>query len=60
MVKKQKKIIHYEGVGRRKVTVARVRLIPGKGRILVNKKPLEEYFNAQTYSRNSNDKRKMY
>jgi small subunit ribosomal protein S9 len=44
MVKKKKKTIHYEGVGRRKVTVARVRLVPGKGRILVNKKPLEEYF----------------
>ncbi len=43
MVKK-KKIIQYQGTGRRKDAIARVRLIPGKGQILVNKKPLEEYF----------------
>ena len=43
MVKK-KKITHYQGTGRRKDAIARVRLIPGKGQILVNRKPLEEYF----------------
>ena len=43
MVKK-KKITQYQGTGRRKDAIARVRLIPGKGQILVNKKPLEEYF----------------
>ncbi len=43
MVKK-KKVTQYQGVGRRKRSVARVRLIPGKGQILVNRKPLEEYF----------------
>ena len=32
------------GTGRRKSSVARVRLRPGSGNILVNKKPLEEYF----------------
>ncbi len=44
MVKKQKKITQYQGTGRRKDAIARVRLIPGKGQILVNRKPLEEYF----------------
>ena len=43
MVKK-KKITQYQGTGRRKNAIARVRLIPGKGQILVNRKPLEEYF----------------
>jgi len=43
MVKK-KKITQYQGTGRRKDAIARVRLIPGKGQILVNRKPLQEYF----------------
>jgi len=43
MVKK-KKITQYQGTGRRKDAIARVRLIPGKGQILINRKPLEEYF----------------
>ncbi|MBT3279787.1 MAG: 30S ribosomal protein S9 [Phycisphaerales bacterium] len=33
------------GTGRRKASVARVRIRPGKGVILVNKRPLEEFFN---------------
>ena len=32
------------GTGRRKSSVARVRLVPGKGNITVNKKPLDDYF----------------
>jgi small subunit ribosomal protein S9 len=32
------------GTGRRKNAVARVRLIPGSGKIVVNDKPAEEYF----------------
>ena len=32
------------GVGRRKEAVARVRLVPGSGRWVVNGKPLEVYF----------------
>ena len=32
------------GTGRRKSSVARVRVRPGSGAITVNKKPLEEYF----------------
>jgi len=33
------------GTGRRKTAVARVRLVPGNGRIIINGKTLEEYFN---------------
>ena len=33
----------YAGTGRRKNAVARVRLVPGTGKITVNKKDLEEY-----------------
>ena len=33
----------YYGTGRRKSSVARVRLIPGTGKITVNDKPLDDY-----------------
>ena len=36
--------MQYYGTGRRKSSVARVRLIPGKGNIIINKKTLDEYF----------------
>ena len=36
--------MQYIGTGRRKSSVARVRLVPGKGNITVNKKSLDEYF----------------
>ena len=35
----------YWGTGRRKSAVARVRLVPGSGEIVVNKKPGNIYFN---------------
>ena len=35
---------YYEAVGRRKRAVARVRLYPGEGEIVINGKPLKEYF----------------
>jgi len=35
---------YYYGTGRRKTAVARVRLYPGEGSIIINDKPLEEYF----------------
>jgi len=35
---------YYEGVGRRKSAVARVRLFAGNGAFTVNEKPLQEYF----------------
>ena len=36
------------GTGRRKKSIARVRLIPGKGDIIVNKRDIEEYFGYET------------
>ena len=35
---------YYEGVGRRKTSTARVRIMAGSGNFVVNEKPLEEYF----------------
>jgi small subunit ribosomal protein S9 len=35
---------YYEGVGRRKRAVARVRLYPGDGQVVINDKSLREYF----------------
>jgi small subunit ribosomal protein S9 len=35
---------YYEGIGRRKESTARVRVMSGSGRFLVNDKSLEEYF----------------
>ena len=35
---------YYEGVGRRKTSTARVRVMAGGGAFLVNEKPMEEYF----------------
>ena len=36
------------GTGRRKKSVARVRLLPGKGEITINKKSIDEYFGLET------------
>jgi len=38
---------YYEGVGRRKTSVARVRLVPGGTGIMINDKPAEEYFGRE-------------
>lgn len=40
-------VYHY-GTGRRKTSTARVYLKPGSGRILVNRRPLDEYFGRET------------
>jgi small subunit ribosomal protein S9 len=40
-------IRYYEAVGRRKRAVARVRLYPGDGEIVVNDKDLKEYFGRE-------------
>jgi small subunit ribosomal protein S9 len=34
----------YEGIGRRKDSTARVRIMKGSGKFVVNTKPIEEYF----------------
>ena len=39
---------YYYGTGRRKSSVARVFIQPGKGAIVVNNKPVEEYFSRHT------------
>lgn len=39
----------YRGTGRRKTAVARVRLLPGDGRITVNGKDYKEYFPRPAY-----------
>lgn len=38
---------HY-GTGRRKSSTARVFIRPGKGNIVINKRPIEEYFGRET------------
>ena len=43
--------LQYTGTGRRKSSVARVRLIPGKGDIIVNKKPLDDYLAMEIVKR---------
>ncbi len=39
---------HYYGTGRRKSAVARVFLRPGKGAIVVNGRPVDEFFSRET------------
>lgn len=40
--------VQYYGTGRRKESVARVWLVPGEGRITVNKRDLDDYFGLET------------
>lgn len=40
--------VSYYGTGRRKSSVARVRLIPGDGKVTINDRPMEEYFGLNT------------
>jgi small subunit ribosomal protein S9 len=39
---------YYQGVGRRKAAIARVRLFTGTGDFTVNERPLSQYFALQT------------
>ena len=41
-------ITQYFGTGRRKKSVARVRLVPGKGEITINKRSIDDYFGLET------------
>jgi len=43
--------MQYNGTGRRKSSVARVRLIPGKGNITINNKPLDDYLAMEIVKR---------
>ena len=38
----------YLGTGRRKKSVARVRLLPGNGNITINKREIDDYFGLET------------
>lgn len=40
--------VKYYGTGRRKSSVARVYLVPGNGKITINKRDIEEYFGLET------------
>ena len=38
------KSTYWSAIGRRKESVSRVRMMPGKGKIIINKRNIEEYF----------------
>ena len=40
--------IQYYGTGRRKKSVARVRLVPGDGKIIINDRTIDDYFGLET------------
>ena len=40
--------VSYQAVGRRKHAVARVRLVPGDGKITINKRNIDQYFGLET------------
>ena len=48
MAKSLKKKLQYWGTGRRKKAIARVRLIPGAGSIVINDRSIDEYFGLET------------
>ncbi|MBE0449974.1 MAG: 30S ribosomal protein S9 [Clostridia bacterium] len=45
------KSMQYQGTGRRKTSVARVRLLPGTGKFIVNGRTVEDFFNFETLRR---------
>ncbi len=51
-IKKKPKLIF---VGRRKTAVARVKLVEGNGKVIINKKPLEEYFTILRLQKHSTE-----
>ncbi len=42
------KTVQYYGTGRRKESVARVRLVPGNGAITINGRDIDDYFGLET------------
>lgn len=38
----------YQGTGRRKTSVARVRLVDGTGKFIINKRDMDDYFDFET------------
>ncbi len=41
-------VVTYNATGRRKSSVARVRLVPGEGKIIINQRELDDYFGLKT------------
>ncbi len=41
-------VARYYGTGRRKSSVARVYLVPGQGKITINKRDIDDYFGLET------------
>jgi small subunit ribosomal protein S9 len=40
--------LQYRGTGRRKTSIARVRLVPGSGKITINERDIDDYFGLGT------------
>jgi small subunit ribosomal protein S9 len=40
--------VQYLGTGRRKKSIARVRLVPGEGKVVINKRDMDTYFGLET------------
>ena len=40
--------VQYQAVGRRKKAIARVRLVPGDGKVLINRRDIDNYFGLET------------
>lgn len=41
-------VVQYMGTGRRKESLARVRLLPGNGKIMINGRQMDQYFGMET------------
>ena len=41
-------IVQFIGTGRRKTSIARVRLVPGNGKVTINDRDIDEFFNYET------------
>ena len=39
----------YQGTGRRKKSVARVMIVPGEGKVIINGRPIDEYFQTTSH-----------
>ena len=48
MAKSAKTAARYYGTGRRKKSIARVYLVPGKGDVTINKRSIDDYFGLET------------
>ena len=48
MPKANSEKIMFYGTGRRKSSIARVRLVPGTGKITINSKDIDEYLSLET------------